>query len=143
MNQLKLNYLHLADGASPDQLGKLSIYGIFERVILNKVPGKLLKFVAVGNLKFGKGIGEKINLKIKITDPSKQDLTMKEPITASFPVDAKKNKEGGRIGFVIEIGNLEFKMTGEYQIVVYANKKKVGIKKLIVTKKGVENELHN
>jgi len=143
MDKLKLNYLHVADGASPDQLGKLSIYGIFERVILSKIPGRLLKFVTVGSLKFSKGIGEKIDIKIKITDPNKQDLTIQAPIIASFPVDAKKNKEGGRIGFVIEIGNLEFKMAGKHQIVVYANEKKVGIKKLIVTKKGAGNELHN
>ena len=137
MEKFKLDYLHIADGASPDQLGKLSIYGIFEKVILGKIPGKLLKFVIVGSLKFGKNVGEKINLKIKIVGPNKHGLETTKPVSQDFLIDEKKNRKGGKMAFIIEIGNLEFKKAGEYRIAIYANKNKIGLKKIIVTERGV------
>jgi len=137
MDQFELNYLHLADGASSGQLGKLSIYGIFERVLLGKVPGKLLKFVIVGSISFKKGVGKKIKLEIKIIDPKKRELKIGKAISKDLPIGEKGNKEGKKIGFVIEIGNLEFKTIGKHQVIVYVNKKKIGSKKLIVTKRSV------
>jgi len=131
MKKFKLEYLHIADGASIDQRGKLSIYGIFEKVNLRKIPGKLLKFVITGSVFFKKSVGENINFKIKILDSEKKELRIK-PISIKVPINEKASKKGGKIGFTVEIGNLEFKMPGKHQIVVYANKEKVGIKEMII-----------
>lgn len=134
MEKFQLDYLHIADSASIDQFGKVSIYGIFEKIILEKIPGKLLKFVIVGSIKFGRKIGENINLKVKIVNPNGKELRMK-PISVNFPIKEEANKKGGRIGFTIEVGNLEFKKIGKYKVILYVNKKKIEVKRLTVVKR--------
>jgi len=58
MKKFKLDYLHLADGESIDQRGKLSIYGIFEKVNLKKSQVNCLNLLSLVAFFLKKALGK-------------------------------------------------------------------------------------
>lgn len=135
MEKFKLNFLHLADGATIDNLGKLSILGIFGKIFLAKVPSKFLKFTVLGNISFTKGVKSPIKVEIKVFGPKRKALAIDPPIALEFSPPEPKIKTGGNIGFIIDVGNLEFKSFGKHEVVIYLNGKKIGSKGFSVEKR--------
>ncbi len=138
MGKFKLNFLHLADGATIDRFGKVSIFGIFGKIFLEKIPGRLLKSTVVGNIGFsGKG-GEIIKVGINIFDQDNKELELKPPLVLTFVLPKEKVGKPGNIGFITELGNLQFKNTGNYKIMISVNGKNLASKKFTVEKKKKE-----
>lgn len=135
MKKFKLNFLHLADGATIDSLGKVSIFGIFGKIFLAKVPSKFLKFTLVGNISFAREAKSPIKVEIRVLDKKGKTLEIKPPIVLNFSIPEPKMKKGGDAGFIVDIGNLEFKSFGKYEVVVYADRNKVGSKSFTVEKR--------
>jgi len=133
MLKLDLNFLHLADAATVDAVGKVSILGIFERIFFKKKPGKILKFTVVGNIDFSGKIDKPVNIEIKFFDSKKKELKTKNPF--SFNLNVPESKKEGKLGFVADIINLTFKEFGKHSLVVYVDKKELGKKEFIVEKK--------
>ncbi|QQG40884.1 MAG: hypothetical protein HYV37_00995 [Candidatus Levyibacteriota bacterium] len=132
MEKLKLNFLHLCDAASVDNLGKISILGIFSRVFLPKVPSKFLKFTVVGNVSFIKTEKNPTKIQIKIFDANKKELQLASPLFVEFSMPANATKNEGDVNFIFDIGNLDFKTFGKYSLIIYVDGKDIESKSFIV-----------
>ncbi len=141
MDNIKLNFLHLCDAASVDNLGKINILGIFTKVFLPKVPSKFLKFTIVGNISFGKLSGTKLKIQIKIFDQKKDGVEIAPPIALDIMLPEKDKDKGGDVNIVLDLGNIEFKSFGKYNLVVYANYKELGNRSFLVEERVVEKKV--
>ena len=129
---IKLNYLHLCDAATIDSFGKLSILGIFTKIYLLKVPSKFLKFTVVGNISFDEITGEKYKFEIRIYDPNKVEVDVKQPIVMELSIP-KDNKEKKReLNILLDLGNIEFKSFGYYKLVIFVNGTELGSRTFLV-----------
>lgn len=126
MKRFKLKYLHLADGATIDQLGKTTIFGIFEKISLNKVPGSVLKFSIVGSISLIAEVKKPLLVMIRVFDEDKKELKINPPIVLNFPFPQTKKEKEKKIAFIVDIGNLKLNNIGKYKVAVYVNKEEVG-----------------
>lgn len=141
MEYIKLNFLHLCDAASADNLGKINILGIFTKVFLPKIPSKLLKFTIVGNISAQRLSDSKLKIEIKIFDQKKDEVKIGSPIMLNIQVPEKDKEKSRDVNIVLNLGNTEFKSFGEYSLVVYANGKKIGNRSFLVEERGAEKKL--
>jgi len=141
MENVKLNFLHLCDAANIDQLGKINILGIFTKIILLKIPSKLLKFTIVGNVVFQKLSNPKIKIEIKILGPNNQIVETKTPIVMEFVIPETTKEKKGDINIILDLVNLEFTNFGKHYVVVYTNEIEIGRKIFLVEERKEEKKV--
>lgn len=132
MDNIKLNFLHLCDAASVDNLGKINILGIFTKIYLQKIPSKFLKFTIVGNISFHNLSESKLKIEIKIFDQNKIEVQVASPIVLEFNAPEKGKNNSRDINIVLDLGNTEFKSLGKYSLIVYAHGKEIGKRTFLV-----------
>jgi hypothetical protein len=133
MSETKLNFLHFCDAATVDSLGKINILGIFGKVFLSTVPGKLAKFAIVLNLTLNNLETLKNKIEVKLFDPSKEELEIKPPIILNFSINSVTDlKKTNEMNLVLDIVDLVFKHTGIHTLRIYLNGEEIGNKPLIV-----------
>ena len=141
MDKIKLNFLHLCDAASVDNLGKINILGIFTKVFLPKVPSKFLKFTVVGNISFGKVSDKKHKVQIKIFDQKKDEVEIAPPIALDIMLPEKDKEKNWDVNIVLDLGNIEFKSFGKYSLIVYGDRKELGNRSFLVEEKIAEKKV--
>ncbi len=137
MKQVTLNFLHFCDAANIDNLGKLSILGIFSKIYLGSVPSKFPRFSIVFNLGFKNLEQSKNKIDVKILDPEKQEVSLQQPITVEFIVKEEDMKKEGDMNLILEIANIEFKTFGTYVVQIYHNVDEIGSKSFLVEERKV------
>lgn len=126
MSEFKSRYIHLAEAASLDGSGKLTILGIFENINFKKLPGTYLKFTVVGNVSFTKIDKDKATVEVQIIDPENKKIITDTPIQFTIELDEKNKNKSGNIGIIADIGNMQFTKEGKHQVVIMVNQNEVG-----------------
>lgn len=128
MSNFKLNYIHLCDEASFSQEGKLSIIGIFDVINVINIPGSLIKGYLVCNFTvLNKDLKEStISIVIK-NKKTQEEVVRISDLKLSIPEQDKIIPNRPRVlGVSLQLVNLPFKGTGEYNISVVVNEEKIG-----------------
>lgn len=128
MNNFNLNYIHLCDEVSFSQEGKLSIIGIFDVVNVINIPGGLIKAYLVCNFTvLNNGLKEAV-INIAVNNKKTQEEVVKIPeLKVPIPEQDKIILNRPRVlGVSLQLVNIPFKETGEYNISVVVNEEKVG-----------------
>jgi len=139
MNNIGVNYLLFCDAANTDSLGKTSILGVFDKILLNTVPSKYPKFTIALNISFKNLEQEKNKVEFKIYDPQKKELGIQPPIQLEVSIDEQNKNKGGNINLILDIANLEFKAYGKHLLVLYFNGKEIYTKLLLIEEGRLKN----
>lgn len=140
MDNIKLNFLHLCDAANVDSLGKINILGIFTKIFLPKVPSKFLKFTIVGNISFKQLSGSRLKIEIKIFDQKKHELEIAQTIVLNLLTPEREDQDSRDINIVLDLGNIEFKGFGKYNLVIFTNGKEIGNRSFLVEERKVDKK---
>jgi hypothetical protein len=128
-----LSLLVLCDGAVRDpNSGKMTLYGLFDRVICNTLPGTS-HFTIYAKLVGGTG---KHEIGIQILDPSDKPMSLEAPIP-TMPVECKEdaNIEANIVSVVT------FKKLGVYSVQVVLNGKPMSPFRSLKVEKAVAKEV--
>lgn len=127
MSNFKLNYIHLCDEVSFSQEGKLSIIGIFDVINVINTPGSLIKGYLVCNFTVLNKDLKEAAISIFINNKKTEEEVVRIPeLKVSIPEQDKLIPNRPRVlGVSLQLVNIPFKETGEYNISVVVNEEKV------------------
>lgn len=127
MNNFKLNYIHLCDDVSFSQEGKLTITGIFDVINVINIPGSLIKAYLVCNFTVLNNDIKEATINIAVNNKKTQEEVVKIPeLKVLIPEQDKLIPNRPRVlGVSLQLVNIPFKQTGEYNISVVINGEKV------------------
>ena len=127
MNNFKLNYMHLCDEVSFSQEGKLSIIGIFDVINVINIPGSLIKAYLVCNFTVLNNDLKEATISISVNNKKTKEEVVKIPeLKVSIPEQDKVVLNRTKVlGVSLQLVNIPFKETGEYNISVVVNDEKV------------------
>lgn len=127
MNNFKLNYIHLCDDVSFSQEGKLTITGIFDVINVINIPGSLIKAYLVCNFTVLNNYLKEAAINITVNNKKTQEEVVKIPeLKVPIPDQDKIIPNRPRVlGVSLQLVNVPFKETGEYNISVVVNEEKV------------------
>lgn len=127
MNNFKLNYIHLCDDVSFSQEGKLTITGIFDVINVINIPGSLIKAYLVCNFTVLNSDLKEAAISIAVNNKKTQEEIVKIPeLKVLIPEQDKLIPNRPRVlGVSLQLVNIPFKGTGEYNIFVVINEEKV------------------
>lgn len=127
MNNFKLNYIHLCDDVSFSQEGKLTITGIFDVINVINIPGSLIKAYLVCNFTVLNNDLKEAAINITVNNKKTQEEVVKIPeLKVPIPDQDKIIPNRPRVlGVSLQLVNVPFKETREYNISVVVNKEKV------------------
>lgn len=127
MNNFKLNYIHLCDDVSFSQEGKLTITGIFDVINVINIPGSLIKAYLVCNFTVLNNDLKEAAISIAVNSKKTQEEVVKIPeLKVLIPEKDKLIPNRPRVlGVSLQLVNIPFKGTGEYNISVVINEEKV------------------
>lgn len=128
MSNFKLNFIHLCDEVSFSQEGKLSIIGIFDVINIINIPGSLIKAYLVCNFTVLNNDLKEATISITVNNKKTQEEIVKIPeLKVSIPEQDKIIPNRPRVlGVSLQLVNIPFKETGEYNIFVVVDTEKVG-----------------
>lgn len=127
MSNFKLNYIHLCDEVSFSQERKLSIIGIFDVINVVSIPGSLIKGYLVCNFTVQNKDLKEAMISTVISNKNTQEEVVRIP---DLKVSIKEqdiiiSDRPRMIGVSLQLVNVSFNKTGEYNISVIINKEKV------------------
>lgn len=127
MNNFKLNYIHLCDEVSFSREGKLSIMGIFDVINIINIPGSLIKAYLVCNFTVLNNDLKEATISITVNNKKTKEEVVKIPdLKVPIPRQDKVIPNRPRVlGVSLQLVNISFKETGEYNISVVVNKEDV------------------
>ena len=112
MKNFKLNFLHVCDYASFDQMGKLNILGVFENVNSVKFPYQHPQFFVVANvLIFKSGEYECV---IRVID--QDSIELGKFILPKVNMTLVKGQPEVKLGVVGQFNSIKFEKPGKYKI---------------------------
>lgn len=128
MNNFRLNYIHLCDEVSFSQEGKLSIIGIFDVINVINIPGSLIKAYLVCNFTVINNDLKEAKINISVNNKKNKEEVVKIPeLKVPIPAQDKIIPNRQRVlGVSLQLVNIPFKETGEYNISVVVNGENVG-----------------
>ena len=122
MKNIRVKTILCCDFVIIDNREKLSLIGIFQKIILKKIPGGVPRFFLVSLLETDNQDKEKEYLfKLKITDSHDKEIGTNLPV---LTIKTPRGETNGQI--IIEIVNLNFQEGGKYKFEVYANDIPIG-----------------
>lgn len=133
--KFKLKYFHLCDFASISADGKTNLLGIFEKIIVTKLPSKLAHLYMVFNLESSSNNKEPFH--ISITDSENKELFLEK---IKGDVIIPKGKEKANINGVVQINNFPINSTGKYSIELTCSDELIAREVLVVEEVNKENE---
>ena len=128
MNNFKLNYMHLCDEVSFSQEGKLSIIGIFDVINVINIPGSLIKAYLVCNFTVLNNDLKEATISISVNNKkTKEDVVRIPELKVLIPEQDKIIPNRAKVlGVSLQLVNVSFKETGEYNMSVVVNEENVG-----------------
>src|SRR3989338_3013625 len=127
MNQeIKLEYLHLCDFASPALMGKVNLLGIFDSFLAPQPKGPESFYIATK-------ISVKTKAKYKISfEIQSNKYGRKIDIIDNKPIETLENFPQLSFNILKLMKNIDFKEFGEYKFIVLVNDLPVGFKQVEV-----------
>jgi len=122
--EIKLEYMHLCDYASPALLGKINLMGIFESIFSPKAPDF---FVAVK-------ISAKAKTEYKVSFEIQSEKDNTKIFVDENPIIIPNNNNEPNFTFIKLMKNIDFKDFGSYRILIIINGLQVGYKEIKVQK---------
>ncbi len=118
MQKLHTELMVLCDYASVSREGKLSINGVFDEVWVQNFPGGVARAFLVATISGTPNTNYKLDLKVK------NNVGAKSPIN-SLTLDTT-TAVNGKNNLIVELINLGFEKTGEYEFELYNGSESVG-----------------
>lgn len=131
----KLNFLHVCDYASFDQMGKLNILGLFENINSIQFPYQHPQFFVVANILISNS-GE-YECVIRVTDSD--NIEISKFALPKVKVNLNKDQLNTNLGIVGQFNGTKFDKSGEYKIEVVIDGEIVDLKKIKVTQVAKKN----
>ena len=136
MAKIKSKGFFCCDNFILDKSNKASLIGIFGKISLETVPGKLLKLVLVSMFEFefsgDTTEEEKIKIDFKLFDPNGKPVAVKIP-----SLEIKANPLSPTAAIALELGNVEFTVEGKHTFKVYVSGKEFNSLAINVNKKNI------
>ncbi len=126
---VKLNFLHICDYASFDQVGKLNILGIFENINSIKFPYQHPQFFVVANISIP--TSEEYECVLRITNP--ENVEISKFTLPKVKVNVNKGQSETNIGIVGQFNGIKFDNPGQYKIEVLVNSDLIDSKEIKVS----------
>jgi len=129
----KINFIHVCDYASPGEVGKLNVLGIFESIFPNTVPYIHPQLYIVTNVSIKKTGNYKQIIKI-VRD--EDNLEIIKPL--EFNVLSEQLPTSGseaKVGFIGQMNSINFEKFGTYVVQVFIDTLKIGEVKINVAKR--------
>lgn len=127
--KLNLNFLHVCDYASFDQIGKLNILGIFENINSFIFPYTHPQFFVVANISVLKT--GKYECVIKINDPD--DIEVSKFALQNIEINITKEQPNPTLGVVAQFNSIKFNKSGKYKIETLIDGESIFSKEIIVS----------
>ncbi len=128
---LQLVYTLLCDDVRLEMGNKISLMGIFQNIMVEKLPVSLIKFAVINHWR-GEGIHQ---TEVRIVSPDKNNI-----VVTSQPTQVELS-QGGFTDNVSFFVNVVFQTAGTYWIQTFANTVLVEELPLIVTDTGNINDI--
>lgn len=117
---MKVKRLLVADYATVDQAGKLSVFGIFSRIYAHSFPARhrLMYLITTLDVELGES-GDTRTLTIKFTDPDGQEVWV---YTQNFETPKPEEGRQPEVNILLELRDFLFPKAGGYDFNVYIDK---------------------
>lgn len=132
-DNLTLLYTLLCDDVRIEMGNKISLMGVFQNIMVEKLPISLIKFAVINHFQ-GEGSHD---TEVRILSPDKQDL-----VVTSQPT-ALNLSAGGYTDNVSFFVNVVFPQPGTYWVQTLADSRVLEERPLIVTDSEAMNAMHN
>ena len=132
MKDLKTELMVICDYANVSREGKLNINGIFDEIWVQSFPGGIARAFLVATINGTPNTNYSLNLRVK--NPTKG----KNPID-NFALETMTGANG-KNNMIVELINLGFENSGDYEVELYQDKKVIGSKTLKVGEVGKKEE---
>jgi len=126
--EIKLNFLHICDYASFDQMGKLNILGLFETINSIQFPYQHPQFFVVANLSISNS--REYECVIRIIDLDKIEIN--KFVLPKVKINLNKNQSNTNLGIVGQFNGVKFEKPGKYTIEVMVDGNVVDSKEITV-----------
>lgn len=110
----KLNFLHICDYASFDQMGKLNIIGIFETINSVQFPYQHPQFFVIANLSISKSGDYECVIRIADIDNNEVGKFTLQKVRVSL----NKDQASSNLGIVGQFNLVKFDKPGKYKVEV-------------------------
>jgi hypothetical protein len=138
MKQPSINFIHVCEAASADNLNKLSILGIFNNIYLPSTPNKWPKMCLVASISLGDLSKAEHELELKLFNSKKEEVKLNPPINLKFPPPPpieENKKRKPELNLILDLQNLEFTEFGKHEFIIVIDKKEIGSKDFLVEQK--------
>jgi len=129
MKNFKLNFLHVCDYASFDQMGKLNIMGLFENINSIKFPYQHPQFFVVANVSISES-GE-YECVIRVTDQDNTEIG--KFVLPKVKMNFKKEQQNTKLGIVGQFNGIKFEKPGKYKIEIVIDGDSIDAQEITVT----------
>lgn len=129
----KINFIHICDYASPGEVGKLNILGIFESIFPTIVPYVHPQLYIVTNVSIKKRGSYRQIIKI-VRDSDNFEIV--KPLEFAIPIEELPALVGeAKVGFIGQMNGINFDEFGSYTVQVFIDSLKIGESRINVIKR--------